>query len=473
MNAAWDQLFKYFNWTHNKGWIGYQSEEQIVIKLNTTNLGAGGHSLFDWMNSTPELVLAILENLIDTIGVNQADITIGDPYRGFPDEYYDICHPKYPDVHYVEGKGTGGREQTKLTNNNVFFTSETDDKLKFSSRLPQAYMDAEYLINMPCFKTHDAAGITLAAKNHQGSVIGPNQSSDDQSMVKYLHYAYPDNEENQVMGIYRHIVDYMAHSKLGGNTLVYIVDGIWGGRSWQGYVDKFGMPPFNNDYPNSLFISQDAVAIESVGFDFLYNEYKSYGSYHNNEKYPLWEGVQDYIHQAADAANWPVGIVYDPDNADHSKPFGSLGVHEHWNDVTSKQYSVNLTGEKGGIHLVSVPEGLVASMPIKYKHENYQEPGPGPVEVIGAFAEENISIYPNPVKNQMNIRAAFDNPTSVIIDIISLDGRFVKNIYYTNVVHQVLNESFPVNLSAGQYFCRITTKDGETSIKTIPFSIVN
>jgi hypothetical protein len=69
--------------------------------------------------------------------------------------------------------------------------------------------------------------------------------------------------------------------------------------------------------------------------------------------------VDDYLHQAADSANWPYGIIYDPDNS--GTPLPSLGVHEHWNDPVNKQYSGNL-GKAGGIELISIPGTLVKSM---------------------------------------------------------------------------------------------------------------
>src|SRR5450756_3190680 len=79
------------------------------------------------------------------------------------------------------------------------------------------------------------------------------------------------------------------------------------------------MSPFNNDYCNSIFVSQDQVALESVCFDFLRTEWNGINKHDpiNNtpENGPNMNGVDDYLHQAADAANWPAGIVYDPDNS--------------------------------------------------------------------------------------------------------------------------------------------------------------
>lgn len=453
LKTAWNCLFGYFNNNHGKGWVGYTAGEKIMIKLNHTNLGAGGHDMSELMNSTPEMVLALLTQLVDVVGVAQADITIGDPYRGFPDVTYDICHAKYPNIHYIEGIGTEGREKTIIAAGDVFFTSDGS----FKSRLPKAYMEASYLINMPCLKTHDSAGISLAAKNHQGSVIGDDQNATNQYMGNYLHYDYPSEKENQVMGIYRHIVDYMAHSKLGGNTLVYIVDAIWSGRNWNGFVDKFGMAPFDDDYTSSIFISQDAVAIESVGFDFLYNEYDNFGSNHEKDDFPLWEGVQDYIHQAADPANWPSGISYDPDDKDQSHPVGSLGVHEHWNNATDKKYSVNITGNKGGIELVSVPSTLVGAVPLNYTHE-------GPELAVKEINVASLKLFPNPAKDQLKVSYNLNENSNIAIALYSLDGKLTTTLLNAQLRAGYQSKEFNLNVPKGMYILKLTSSSNGKSI---------
>jgi uncharacterized Fe-S center protein len=53
---------------------------------------------------------------------------------------------------------------------------------------------------------------------------------------------------------------------------------------------KFKMAPFNNDWPSSIFISQDPIALESVCYDILKAEFTSDK---HAETYPQMEG--DYI----------------------------------------------------------------------------------------------------------------------------------------------------------------------------------
>jgi hypothetical protein len=62
-------------------------------------------------------------------------------------------------------------------------------------------------------------------------------------------------------------------------------------------------------------------------------------------------GVDDHLHQAADSANWPAGVRYDPEN--DGTVLGSLGAHEHWNNAVAMEYSRNL-GTGDGIELVKL-----------------------------------------------------------------------------------------------------------------------
>jgi hypothetical protein len=120
------------------------------------------------------------------------------------------------------------------------------------------------------------------------------------------------------------------------------------------------MPPFGDgvdaDWPSSLFASQDPVAIDSVGYDFLLAEWPDVvtGGVYGPGK--LAGGEQDYLHEAARADNPPSGTFYDPDGA--GQGLKSLGVHEHWNDPFAKQYSRNLGGTTG-----------IELLPIRDAHE--------------------------------------------------------------------------------------------------------
>lgn len=449
--SAWDAIFKYFNSNHGRGNTGYSNGEKIYIKINLTNSccsvsGTTKTSGFNQMDATPELCLAVLHQLIDVVGVAQTNIYIGDPFRTFHNIYWDLCHSVYPNVNYCDGQGANGRHKTVATDDNILVFSDG----VHSVRIPQEYVDANYFINMPCLKTHNEGGITLTAKNHQGSILEEGTAVENQS-AQVMHYSLPAN--NQGYGRYRHLVDYMGHEKLGGNTLLYIVDGIWAGRNWESIVEKWQMAPFNNDYPNSLFVSQDEVALQSVCFDFLLEEYKNKPS---GQQYPYISGVDDFLLQAADPANWPAGIQYDPEG--DGTILGSLGVYEHWNNAIDKKYSHNLeTGN--GIELVTDTMGSST-----------------PHSAIDSYSDNNtgtLKIYPNPVSDQVFFDYVLKSPANVLAEIYAVNGSKVVELLnldeYTGS-HQV---SYKVDkLLKGVYLIKFKiSTETETSYITKEFIV--
>jgi len=245
-----------------------------------------------------------------------------------------------------------GRTLIVPTSNDLLFYSDKTQK----DKLYYVIEKADYLINAANLKPHFTAGISLTAKNHFGSQA--------RATANHLHYSLVATRSTASNGgyhKYRVLVDLMGSKYLGQNTLLYMVDGLFGGGASEtrGPV-KYFMPPFNNDWCNSIFLSQDQVALESVCFDFLRTEWNGINKHNasNNsiENHPNWNGVDDYLHQAANSSNWPAGILYDPDNS--GKPLFSLGVHEHWNNALEKQYSRDM-GSGKGIELVPIPDTLV------------------------------------------------------------------------------------------------------------------
>lgn len=424
VNDSWDKLFRDFNIRHAKGKTGYKPGEKIVIKINTTTTSETQYSYGSRMDATPEVLYAVLRQLIVEVGVKQKDITAGDPYRRFADPLWTLCHTAFPNVHYIDGYGINGREQTTIS---AFESLVFSDK-KFKSRLPQAYMDAAYMINIPSMKSHSSAGISLAAKNHQGSILDSYQTAASQSAT-FMHYDFPDADHN-AMKQYRHLVDYMGHDKLGGNTVLFLVDAIWSGTDWSAKVEKWGMAPFNTGYTSSLFLSQDGVAIESVCYDFLYSEYSAFNHYNTGNvlsDFPLWPAVDDYILQAASPANWPANIQYDPEG--DGTILKSLGVHEHWNNKIDKQYSDNLNGISGGINLVSVPSTLVKSKPVDYD--------PIPLHFdntsVASINRNTLRVYPNHFKSFFTIDIPTEQNHPIKIEIYDRTGKcVVSNKFNSN-----------------------------------------
>jgi hypothetical protein len=348
--AAWNSLFEHFNETHGREKNGYKKGEKIVIKVNyvgcmqawhgdtVTNIEDYNLRNPDYMNTSPQMIIALLRQLVNEAGVEETDITVGDTLCYFPNEFYNICHEEFPNVSYLEYLGKFGRTAAKLSSI-PFHWSTPDAKGKKQDFVPAPYAEAEYLINLANLKSHnDQAGITLCAKNHYGSLVRkPARQSEYYDMHKDLPYNVPG------MGHYRPLVDLMGHKHIGGKTLLYLIDGLYAGKHAKERAPrKWNSPPFNGDWSSSLFASQDPVAIDAVGFDFLWAEW---------DDGPHQSGTNDYLVEAALADKPPSVTFYDPDHEGNVTRLGGLGVYEHWNNPTDKQYSRNL-GTGKGIELV-------------------------------------------------------------------------------------------------------------------------
>lgn len=321
--ASWDRLFRHRNIANGRGDIGFAPTDRIVIKLNL-NSGGGNSNRTD---SSPHVTFALLDQLVNVVGVPPANITLYDALRGGISAVYNHCQPAFPQVKYNDWGGWAA-DQIGYSSSSI-----TDPVAR---RLPQAVIEAHYMINLALLKRHcrvsdyfvDEDGqtaVTLCGKNHFGTIGAPWS----------LHVGIRDWFWG--MQNYNPVVDLMGSRHLGGKTVLYLLDGLYTASIHDGEPLRWSSAPFNNDYPKSLFASQDPVAIDSVGLDFLRSEMS------------LVANADNYLHEAA-ARNGsnaaPSGTQYRPDGV----VLGSLGVHEHWNNPTSKQYSRNL-GNGAGIEL--------------------------------------------------------------------------------------------------------------------------
>ena len=366
--GAWDAIFRNFNVGRGKGAVGYQAGEKFMIKINlttsnrvNTNIDGSGNqtSMKGYVNTSPQIILSVLRQLVNVVGVNQSDITVGDTSAYFPNHYWNLIHPEFPNVRYLDCAGLWGRAQAQSSQG-----TGSEQPIDWSTSaangyeqdyLPSSYAQAEYLINLPVLKGH-YCGITVCGKNHFGSLIrlpDPCYAGQEDGNYYRLHHGIPGAAGwySPGMGFWRPMVDMMGHSHLGEKTVLYLVDGVYGGYKWEGRPYRWQMAPFNGGWPCSVFASQDPVAIDSVAYDFLLTEWPVVvaASF-------LAGGAEDYLHEAALAHDPDSGTIYDPDGLGQLSE--SLGVHEHWNNSIDKQYSRNL-GIGSGIELYVPGAGAI------------------------------------------------------------------------------------------------------------------
>jgi hypothetical protein len=285
---------------------------------------------------SPHLVLALVDQLIRA-GVRGEDITFWECAMG-----RTIGEPI---ATKIRANSAAGYQAVRFLVNNTYDhpgrilpTPDMANPIRFAnSGLPNCYVPqqvtaAKYVINMPLLRAHGIAGFTLSAKNHFGSTYFPDNGGWTPAPIHNFV------SSRSAMGTYNAFVDLSGYRHLGGKTLLFIFDGLYTAASNEGSVIRWST--FGDRWGSSILMSQDQIAIDSVGLDILKSE----------PNFNVQGNADNYLHEAALADKPPSGSVYDPNGT--GKPLASLGVHEHWNNAKEKKYSRNL-GKKEGIELIA------------------------------------------------------------------------------------------------------------------------
>jgi hypothetical protein len=123
---------------------------------------------------------------------------------------------------------------------------------------------------------------------------------------------------------------YMTNANFGGKVVLWCMDAMYPSPALDGApYNGVGLTPFNGKQMSSFIMSLDGVAEECVSYDFW-------------STISGQSGGTNYINNAAAAG---------------------VGVADHWNNSTAKQYAKNLNPASTGIELVSVTLGGQQSVP--------------------------------------------------------------------------------------------------------------
>ena len=340
--AGWNALFHWHNTSHGKTG-GYKPGQKIAIKANMNGAGAysddtQGRTHESYAN--PVLLKNLLLSLIEDGGIAPGDITVYDAGRIFPESMRRLCSSgALAGVNFRHRDPHGPLDAVADASSRVRWSHDIAGAVNY---LPLCVTEADYLINMASLKGH-SYGITLCGKNHFGTILNADRMRAPQAAGLHPYVSASR------MGGYAVLVDLMAHHHLGGKTMLYMLDGlITAPGESTGITLKNALwrqAPFNGHFSSSLFFSQDPVAIDSVGADFLVNEPVML---ENNSTLRRNRGMENYLHEAALVASPPSGTAYS-DGQGHA--VSNLGVHEHWNNAQEKLYSRNM-GKEEGIELV-------------------------------------------------------------------------------------------------------------------------
>lgn len=340
---AWNALFEWRNRKNGKEG-SYNPGEKIAIKVNMNGAGENNddpHGQYGLPFGNPALLQTLLKSMVKDGGVRPDDIIIFDTCRIFPDYMQEMC---------TKGELAGVKFSYRNPGRSTDSTPDRSAHIDWAGNVsgaptyfPTCLTEADYLINLANLKGH-TWGMTLGGKNHFGSFI--NHERRTTPAAAGLH----PNIINGEMGDYSVLADLMARREIGGKTMLVMLDGLITAPCETVTITPensvWTMAPFNGQQASSLFFSQDPVAIDSVGADFLVSEPNMRRHNSNMRDKPQME---NYLHEAALLPHPPSKTNY---TDGHGQNPGSLGVHEHWNNAEEKLYSRN-RGLKEGIELVT------------------------------------------------------------------------------------------------------------------------
>jgi hypothetical protein len=240
----------------------YTAGQKVAIKINLNN--AACDSSGNVIDALPQPVNSVVRGL-KAISVAESDITVYDVSNGMhqgamPDRLVNKVAALYPGVQYdaYDSSCTTtlhlGYSSTEMIHFNV-----PGGKPAISDRpICNTLAGADYLINMPIMKKHGMAGVTLAFKNHFGSL----------EHCDFVHWSV-DLGDGSYTSVYNGLVDIYNNPHIKGKTVLTVGDGLYGARINNWGETPSPWPTFGDQSPNSLFFSVDPVAIDSVMTDFL------------------------------------------------------------------------------------------------------------------------------------------------------------------------------------------------------------
>ena len=369
---AWQAIFEYYNKNfRGMDQRGYQPGEAVAVKINLNN-SEDGVKADNYTDASPQMVLAMVRQLVNQAHVRPQDIIVYDVRRFIPPYILTKVWSEFKDVRFIQASPPKA-SQPKNPGYGDYHGLETPDwvegvvysngKYKEAKLIPKQVSDSTYLVNLALLKAHSypynnmedgdsgQTAISMCGKNHFGSIKGPWELH---SMIN------PDQEA--VKNAYSPLVDMAASPHLGAKTILFVLDGLYSGRKWRTYPVHFPNPPFNNrvvpyenpDWPASMLASMDGVALDSVGLDILFAQTKNNSDTNGHPRILLRANADDYLFEMAEADHPPSGTVY----KQGGKVVQSLGVHERWDSDATKQYSRNLDPVHGkGIELIYLPMG--------------------------------------------------------------------------------------------------------------------
>lgn len=246
----------------------YKAGDKIAIKPNFNHVEKG----YKFTIPSPQLINSVVKQLVEVVGVKPNEIFL-----------YDLCIKipsgivrsiiNYP-INYVE-RANKKSILDKIKLRMSYGLASPDKNAEISMRkkivntdgsevkcyMPRVVTQCLHIINMPLMTNHIFVSNSGALKNHYGTVRFSNYSQ------------YPGVLHGDVLN--KSIVDINNNLHIKKKTRIIIADGIFGVFDRGEGKGKKKWNTFSNNFPKSIFISNDSVAVDSIMASFVLRERKT------------------------------------------------------------------------------------------------------------------------------------------------------------------------------------------------------
>ncbi len=333
IDQAWRQVFP----------LADASTRKLSIKISLNNstdavIGAGND-----IDAVPEPAIAVMQGFVRAGGlssnVNIYDGTDTTPTRYIATWFKDKVRAVFPDALFnAPWSVPPGCDARKC----VSWDAGWGVNRPVDTAIKGAVLNADYVVNIPIVKRHGQANVSLGFKNHFGSI----------SRCDNLHsYVFNDTPAGSVLA------DIMGSPIVAGDptitplyrkTVLTVGDMLFGQpcRNWGATPRPWAL--FGNEWPNSLIVSDDVVAADSVMFDLLDAEPASDGGCGSVRSWARrylqiaesrGQGVHEHV-------VLPVGQRFNPSNMAYTK------LDYRWLDVWSSGAALTVSRMANGAVLL-------------------------------------------------------------------------------------------------------------------------
>ncbi|MEA1996910.1 MAG: DUF362 domain-containing protein [Gemmatimonadota bacterium] len=225
-------------------------KDTFAFKMNMNNASFDENITTNRMDQTMPLTNAVIDDLVNGLGIPEENITILDASRWFHPKIM-IARCKFPKVKWVDHRDKDRWDKSE----SVAFTTDkpTLDKRKRSGAfwMPRAYTQSDHIINLCLMKRH-GCGITGAMKNHYGSIPSPGCLHENMGARSYI----PDLCNTPS-------IRNKVRLNIGEALFANWNNNVWAPRPWI---------TFPEESPNSVFLGTDPVSFDSVMLDHIIEE---------------------------------------------------------------------------------------------------------------------------------------------------------------------------------------------------------